>query len=64
MSPLDIGARLDEAPTKRRRQGPCHSRTEAKRFADAMIKINLAERRISGLSMDLDEVFTGRIEVN
>ncbi|TDB89145.1 hypothetical protein E1264_09240 [Actinomadura sp. KC216] len=40
------------------------SYTEAERFADAMIKVALAERCTSGLSLDLDDVFTGRIEVN
>lgn len=39
------------------------SRTDAERFADAMTKIALAERCFSGISLDLDDVFTGRIEV-
>lgn len=39
------------------------SRTEAERFTDAMIQIALAERCVPSLSLELDDVFTGRIEV-
>ncbi|TDD29637.1 hypothetical protein E1287_30620 [Actinomadura sp. KC06] len=39
------------------------SRTEAERFTDAMIQIALAERCVPGLRLELDDVFTGRIEV-